>query len=141
LNCAIPTLCFSEKTPPVAALFAIFKCSMQHLNKTWIVYIYTPDSRVGVVSDFWTETPWSWYWVQDYFWLVLKIYPILKVEYNWYKAGITSYQSWYQVKTYITDQHWYIPPKTSLLTTNMTFWAASPEWSFATKIWGLWCQT
>jgi hypothetical protein len=45
--CAVPTLCFSEKTPRVAVLFAIFKCSMQQRNLRciriklgWYTYIY-----------------------------------------------------------------------------------------------------
>jgi hypothetical protein len=48
LICATPTLCFSEKIPPAAILFAIFKCSMQQTNLRciwiklgWYIYMYT----------------------------------------------------------------------------------------------------
>jgi hypothetical protein len=113
LICAIPTLCFSEKVPPAAVLFAIFKCSMQQRNLRCIriklgwyiyiyLYIYTPDSNVGVFI-----------WLLIITTLVLVLDP--RLIFGWYT----------------TDQHWYMHLKTSLMNTNMTFWVASPE----VKLW------
>jgi len=106
LICAIPTLCFSEKIPPAAILFAIFKCSMQQRNLRciwiklgWYIYIYI-STRLQC---------WCCIWLLNITTLVLVLDP--RLIFGWY----------------ITDQHWYMPPKTSLLNTNMTFWAASPE--------------
>lgn len=117
LICAIPTLCFSEKIPPVAVLFAIFKCSMQQRNLRciwiklgWYIYIYI-YTRLQC---------WCCIWLLNITALVLVLDP--RLIFGWY----------------ITDQHWYMPPKPPSWTPTWHSELPVLKWSFANKTWGLW---
>jgi len=72
-----------------------------HLNKTWMVYLY--------IYIYTRLQCWCFIWLLNITTLVLVLDP--RLIFGWY----------------ITDQHWYMHPKTSLMNTNMTFWVASPE--------------
>jgi hypothetical protein len=103
--CAVPTLCFSEKTPRVAVLFAIFKCSMQQRNLRciriklgWYTYIYIHQTPMLVLYlTFEHNQPGPGVGSKTDIWLVYKRPALIYTSQNLppeFQHDILSCQSW-----------------------------------------------